>query len=225
MGAQEPDDEGGKDHDVEHEEAGNGGARGELATEEQEGEPFAADRDRQRDRVGDAQARSRQQVVEQRVPEEAVGDGEQEEGDTDDPVDLTRPPERPREEDATQVDDDGADEHERGPVVDLTHHQAGAHVEAEVEARPVGRRHGLTAQRRVHPVVDDLACARLEEEREVDTGQHEHRERVHGDLADHERPVIGKDLVERGPGELRRAESVVDPTGDLRGRQLHPRFQ
>ena len=42
-------------------------------------------------------------------------------------------------------------------------------------------------------------------------------EAVQGDLAEHERPVVGEDLVERRAGEPRRAEAVVDPAGDRSG--------
>ena len=47
----------------------------------------------------------------------------------DHPVDLAWPAERAGEEDAQQVDEDRAEEQQRRPVVDLSHHEAGAHVE------------------------------------------------------------------------------------------------
>ena len=74
-----------------------------------------------------------------------------------DPVDLAGPAERAGEEDAHEVDDDGGDEQQRGPVVDLAHHQAGPHVEAEVERRLVGLGHLHAPQRLVAAVVDDVS--------------------------------------------------------------------
>ena len=42
-------------------------------------------------------------------------------------------------------------------------------------------------------------------------GQDEDDERVEGDLAEKERPVIGEDLVQERPAALRHAETLVDP--------------
>ena len=47
-------------------------------------------------------------------------------------------------------------------------------------------------------MVDDLARLGVEEEREVDAGEDQDDEAVEGELADHERPVVGEHLVERG---------------------------
>ena len=111
-------------------------------------------------RVRDAQARARELVVGERVAGEAVGEAEQQQRDADHPVDLARPAERAGEEDAHEVGDDRAEEEQRRPVVDLAHHQAGAHVEAHCGAptrRPADIVHAL--QRRVAAVVDDLASS------------------------------------------------------------------
>ena len=95
----------------------------------------------ERDRVRDAQTGARQQVVGERVAGEAVEDREHEQRHADDPVELAWSAERAGEEDAAEVRHDRRDEHQRGPVVDLAHHEAGAHVEAEPHRRLVGLRH------------------------------------------------------------------------------------
>src|SRR5437016_4358484 len=82
-----------------------------------------------------------------------------------------RPAERAREEHAAEVQDDGGDEHQRGPVVDLSHDETGAHVEAEANGRPIGLRHAYALQRRVMTVVGDGLVAGDEEERQVDPGE------------------------------------------------------
>ena len=89
--------------------------------------------------------------------------------------------------------------------------QPGAHVEAQVHDRSVGLRHVHAAQRCVRAVVDDVLRARVEEEREVHAGDDEDHEAVEGDLAEHERPVVGEDLVEGLAREARAAEAVVEP--------------
>ena len=134
----------------------------------------------------------------------------------DDPVDLPGPAVGAGEEDAAQVHHDGAEEHEGGPVVDLADDEAGTHVEAQVDGRAVGLRHVHARQRGVGAVVDDVLGAGMEEEREEDAGEHEDDEAVEGDLAEHERPVVGEDLVERLAGEAGPAEAVVEPADESR---------
>ena len=86
------------------------------------------------DAVRDAESGAGQQIVEQRVPEEAVGNDEHEERHADEPVQLPRPAERAGEKDAADVRDDRPKEDERGPVVHLPHQQPGADVEAQPHA-------------------------------------------------------------------------------------------
>ena len=88
--------------------------------------------------VDDAQAVAGEQVVGQRVAGEALGHGEDEEDETDHPVQLTRLAERTGEEDAQHVQADGRHEQQGRPVVHLTHQEAAADVERDVERR----RHG-----------------------------------------------------------------------------------
>src|SRR5690606_26123147 len=68
-------------------------------------------------------------------------------------------------------------------------------------------------------VVDGGVGAGVEEERQVDAGQDQDDERVERQLADHERPVVGEDLVEGRPAQLGGAETVVDPAGEAVGQQ------
>src|SRR5437763_1497129 len=75
----------------------------ERATEQHVRHPRADKRYRLEDAVRDAQAGSREQVVEQRVAEEIVHHHEHEERDADEPIDLARTAVRAREEDAAQV--------------------------------------------------------------------------------------------------------------------------
>lgn len=108
----------------------------ELAAEHEERQVGAHDRDRQHDALRGAQTGAGQQVAGERVAAEALQQGEQEQRHTDRPVDLPRPPERPREEDPQQVHADRRHEHQRRPVVHPFHH-----VRVEEERQPHTRRH------------------------------------------------------------------------------------
>ena len=79
----------------------------------------------------------------QRIAGDALPEREQQQAEPDQPVDLARPPERAGEEDASQVDGDRAEEHERRPVVDLAHEQARLDLERQPHHRVVGGRHRL----------------------------------------------------------------------------------
>ena len=211
VGAEEAGDGRRQQEHVEDEEAGDELGVGELATEEQEGQPLPRHRDGQGDRVAHPHTRAREQVVEQGVPEEAVHHRQDEQGHADDPVELPGPAERPGEEHPAHVHDQGGEEDQGGPVVHLAHDQAGPHLEADVQRRGVGGRHPRALQGLVGAVVDDLVGGGDEEERQVDARHHQDDEAVHGDLADHERPVVGEDLVEGLAGEVGGAEALVDP--------------
>ena len=63
-------------------------------------------------------------------------------------------------------------------------------------------------------MIDDLARVGNVEEGEVHAGEDQDHQAVHGDLADHERPMVGEDLVERGAGEARGTETLVEPRDD-----------
>ena len=86
---------------------------------------------------------ARDQVVGQRVADEALEDGQDQHGDADDPVQLAGLAEGAGEEDAGHVHDDRAGEDVGRPVVHLAHEQAAAHVEGDVDRRLEGLRDPL----------------------------------------------------------------------------------
>ena len=131
---------------------------GEVAPEEEEGHVAADERDRLHDREGDPDAGARDEVVGERVAEEAVENGEDEHRRADDPVQLPGPAERPGEEHTEHVDDDRTDEDVRRPVVHLAHEQAAADREADVHRGGEGLGDGLAPKRGVRAVVDDRLC-------------------------------------------------------------------
>ena len=65
--------------------------------------------------------------------------------------------------------------------------------------REVRLRHVHAVERQVRPVVDDVGRRGHEVQREEDAGGEQDDEGVEGDLADHEGPVVGEDLVEHLP--------------------------
>ena len=202
------------DHDVHDQEPADDVLRRELSAENEERQPRSHHGYRQRHRVGDAKPGSGQEIVGHRVAGEALEDPEQQHRHPDDPVELAGSAERAREEDPHQVGNDGGDEHQRGPVVHLPEHQPAPDLEADPEDARVGLRHRGAVERAVRAVVDDLARRRLEEEREERSREDQDDEAVQGDLAQHERPVVRKDLVQRVLREARRPEAVVEPARD-----------
>jgi hypothetical protein len=197
-------------HHVEHEQPRDDVAGGELAAEQQEGHPGADQRDRQRDRVEDPQADAAEQVVGQRVAGEALAQGQEQQRDADQPVDLAGPAEGAGEEDAAQVDHDRGHEHQRRPVVHLAHQQPGADLERQPQHRVVGGRDLLAPQRLVGAVVDHLADRRVVEEGHEDAGEDQHHQAEQGDLAEQERPVVGEDLAHRGAREAGGPQPLVE---------------
>src|SRR5579875_640196 len=75
----------------------------------------------------------------------------------------------------------------------------------------------MTLQGLVRPVVDDDGARRAVEQGQVDARDHEDQEAVHGDLAHHEAPVVGEDLVHGVAKPLGRAKSVVELVEGLLG--------
>ncbi len=120
--------------------------------------PGADDRDAQRD-AGErgAETGAGEQVVGERVTEEAFEHRQDEQQRADDPVGLTRTTERTGEEDAQQVHDDRRREHQCSPVVDLPDEQTAANLEGQVQGGLVGTGHLDAAERLVDAVVDDVA--------------------------------------------------------------------
>ena len=115
---------------------------GEVPAEDERGQVTAHHGDRQHDRVGDAYSGPRDQVVGQGVAEEALHDGQGQQGDADEPVELAGLAEGAGEEDPGHVDGDGPHEDVGRPVVHLADDQTAAHGEGEVDGRFVGGRHG-----------------------------------------------------------------------------------
>ena len=79
------------------------------------------------------------------------------------------------------------------------------------------------AQRHVRAVVDDVPGAGDEPEGQEGPGQQADDHRVHRDLAEHERPVVGEDLLHQVADRLGRAGAVVDPAGDAADALGRPR--
>ncbi|CPU62919.1 Uncharacterised protein [Mycobacteroides abscessus subsp. abscessus] len=71
-------------------------------------------------------------------------------------------------------------------MMNLPHEQTTAHLETQIQCACVGRRHMSAAQWLVHAVVGDLGHGRIEEQRQVDTGNKKHRKAVEGDLPQQE---------------------------------------
>ncbi len=103
-------------------------------------------------------------------------------------------------------------------MVDLAEDQPRSGVEADVEGRGVGPAHLDAAQRDVRAVVGNLDVARVEEQRQVDTGQDQDDEAVEGDFPDHERPVVGEHLVEVAAQRGLGPETLVDSPVELADR-------
>ena len=212
--AQQSEDQQRHDEHVHDEQAAERRLGRILAAEEQECEPRAHDGHGQDDRVGDAQPRTREEVVREGVAGEAVCDREQQQRAADEPVDLARLPKRAGEEDAPDMGDDRGQEEQRRPMVHLPEQQPHTNVEAQVDDRPIGRRHADAAQRHVRAAVHDVLRAGGEEQREERPGRDENDEAVHRDLAEQERPMVRERLVEGAAREVCGTEALVDPASD-----------
>ena len=226
----QPEQQRGDQQDVQHVQARHDVLAGELSAEQEHVDVGADDRDRLRHALGDPQAGAGQQVVRQRVPEQALQDAQREHAEADEPVQLAGLAVGAGEEDPQHVRHEGRHEQDRRPVVDLPHQQAAADVEADVQRRGVGLGHLHALQRRVRALVHDLDHARLEPERQERPGQQQDDEGVQGDLAQHERPVVGEDLLDVAPEEGGGPEALVDEAQRaldcLRGGGVaHPRSQ
>ncbi len=110
-------------------------------------------------------------------------------------------------------------------MVDLTDEQSATHFEGDVERGLVGARHLHSAQWLIHPVVGDLGHGGVEEQRQVDPGDQQDDEAVQRDLAEQERPVRRKDLVELAPqggrGVISRVETVGCARRGIRRSEVH----
>ena len=208
--AQQPHEDGGDQQHVDRVEARDHRGSRERAAEEERREVRADQGDRQGDRVGDADAGARDEVVGQRVAQETLEDRQDQHQQPDGPVELAGLAERAGEEHPGHVDHDRADEDVAGPVVHLAHQQAAANREREVHRRVERLGQDLAAQRPVRAVVDDRGRGGHVVQGEEDAGGQQDHEGVQGDLAQHERPVVGEDLVEEGPAALDDPEPLVE---------------
>jgi len=185
---------------------------GKLSAEQSPVDPRADQRDRKDDPgKSGADAGAGQQVVRERVAEEALEHAEDQQGSTDQPGPLARTAERAREEDTAHVDRHGGDEDQRRPVVQLTHEQAAANLERDVQRALERARHLQALHVREAAVVDDFLHRGVEEQRQVDPRHQQYDERVQPDFAEQERPVRRERLVELVPQPLRDAVALVDP--------------
>ena len=115
------------------------------------------------------------------------------------------------EKDAEHVHNDRPDEDVRRPVVHLAHEQAAANREAQVQRRGERLGDGLSAERGIRALVDDVLAGGDEVEGQENACPEEHDERVEGDLANQERPVVREDLVEQLASGAGDPESFVEP--------------
>jgi len=223
--SQQADQDGRDDEHVDDVEAGDDHAAArEVTPEQEEGQVTTHHRYRLDNGEGDPDTGTRHQVVRKRVPQEAVENAQDEHEHADDPVELTGLAERTGKEHPGHVHGDGAEEDVGGPVMGLAHQKAGADVEREVDGRTVGLRDALAPQWHITPVVHDLVSRGHVVQGQEDPGAQQNDEGVEGDLPQHERPVVGEDLVEERTAALSRAQSVIEPVEGLvnHGRSQNP---
>jgi hypothetical protein len=201
----------GDQEDVHHVQARDDQVARVLAGEDEELRPGADDRDGPDQAVDEAQARAGQQVIGERVAGEARDQRHRHEADADQPVDLARLAERAGEEHAQHVDEGRRHEQQGRPVVDLADEEAAADVEGDVQRRRERLRHRHALQQLVGAVVLDLRHRRLEPDGQEHAGDQQDDERVEGDLAQQERPVVREHLAQAGLADLAEAEPLVGP--------------
>ena len=214
MNPDERQDDSRDQQDVQRVEPRDDDGAGEVTAEQRPVQPGADQWHAEGDRgEGGAQAGAREQVVGQGVAEVALEHRQDQQQRADHPVGLARLAERAGEEHPGQVDHDRRREEQRGPVVDLADEQPAADLEGDVEGGLIRPGHLNAVERLVHPVVGDLGHRRVEEQREVHTGQQQHDEAVQRDLAKQERPVGREDLVQlsthRRGGVVTRVDRVA----------------
>ncbi len=163
---------------------------GEVPAEDPQHQVRADDRDRQRDALEHAEAAAGQHVVREDGAGQARHHAQHQQRHPDQPVQPARPAERAGEVEPQQVRAHRRDEQQRRPVVHLPHQQPAAHVETDVQRRPVRLAHLDAVQLAVRAVVADLRHARLVVEQQEDAGDRGHRERVDRDLAEQRRPAV-----------------------------------
>ncbi len=213
MGSQEPDDERRDDEDMQEVEPGNDDSIARIVASKQEEAQVGADQwYRLDDRIGDPDTGTGYQVVGEGVAQEPIDDAQQQHGHAHDPVELARLAERTGEEHPSHMHRDRAQEDVGGPMVGLAHQQAGLHVEGKPDRRGIGLGYLLALEREIAAVIDDLVGGGNVVQRQEHTGSEQHHKRIQGDFPQHERPVVGEDLVEECPAALGDTQAVVDPS-------------
>ncbi len=138
MADHEPEHDARQQQDVDRVEPRDDVAAGELPPAEQEHRDVRTDDGHRQDRaLGEADTRTGEQVVRQRVTGEAGEHAEDEQQEAEQPVDLARLAVRTGEEHPEHVHEHAGQEDDRRPVVDLPDQQTTADVEADVQRRGV----------------------------------------------------------------------------------------
>ncbi len=145
VGGQQSHHEGGDDQHMDGVEVRHQLVAGKFASEEVHRQVRSDDRDGQESPVHDGEAGPGEQVAREVVSRQPCQHGQDQQQESDQPVDLARLAECTREEDPHRVDEYGGDEDQRRPVVDLPDQQTAADVEGYVHGRIERLRHRLAA--------------------------------------------------------------------------------
>jgi len=218
----QPKNEGGDQQNVRGEHSGNERLARELAAEQPVRDVGAEDGDGLDDAVNDAQTVAGEHVVGKRVAGESGRERQDHEREAHEPVEFTRLAERAGEEDARHVRHDRRSEDQSGPVVNLPHEQAAGHLERHMNGRLEGLGHLRALQLREGAVVSHDVHRRHKEGRQDHAGQQQYDERVQGDLAKHERPVVGEELACDEFGERADRRAFIQVVGASTGRAVEP---
>ncbi len=161
--------------------------------------------------VADAESGAGEKVGADGIAEEAIGKGEHEKSEADKPVKFPWTAVGGGEKDAGEMSEDGADEDVGGPVMHLAHEEARADFEAEMKDGLVGGGHGDAIEGAIGAVVDDFVGAAVEEQGKKRSCDDEDDKRVERDFAEHERPVIWKNMIQGAAHGLREAQAGIEP--------------
>ena len=157
---------------------------------------------REQDRVRDANAGARDQVVGQGVAEEPVGDREYQQRETDGPVEFAGLAEGAGEEHARHVHDQRPTKMSQAQWCIWRISSPPRTLNEMIYRRLEGLGDALTIERQIRTVIDDHRRTRHEVQREKDAGDEQDHEGVQRDLTEHEGPVIREDLVHEGASAL-----------------------
>ena len=213
MDGQSGNQDCGQEHDVQHVQSGNHFHARELVTEEEVGHPYANHGEGLDYSVNDAQSVSRQQVIGEAVAGETLRHGQNEEEESDDPVQLAGLTESSGEEHAERVQSDRGHKEQCCPVVHLSHQQSSADVEGEIERGVVSHRHFDALEGKVRTLVGNMGHRGVVVESEEGTADENHDEGVEGNLTEHEGPVVRENFATEGFDSGRSARALVYVVG------------